>query len=194
MLRSNLCDYSDAYIVVEGTITVTDPNNANYDKRLAFKNNAPFTSCISKINNTLIDNSEDLDIAIPMYNLFEYNKNYRKTTGNFWNYYKDETNSGLGGDSNVNYLIKDSKYFDYKTSITEILEGNNTEKKDVNVVSLKYLSNFWRTLDKPFINCEINIILTWTENCVLTSKATRDAFLAPGGNPWIMNIFQNITN
>ena len=64
MLQSELCDYSDAYIVVEGTITVTDPNDANYKKELAFKNNAPFS--ISKINNTLIDNAEDLDIVMPI--------------------------------------------------------------------------------------------------------------------------------
>ena len=161
MLRSDLCDYSDACIVVKGTITVTDPNNANYDKKLAFKNNAPFTSCISKINNTLIDNAEDLDIVMPMYNLLEYSKNYRKTTGNFWNYYRDEPNSGLGGDNNnVNYSIKDSKSFDYKTSITGKLEGNNTEKEVEIVVPLKYLSNFWRTLNMPLINCKINLILT----------------------------------
>ena len=130
MLRSNLCDYSDAYIVVEGTITVTDPNNANYDKRLAFKNNAPFTSCISKINNTLMDNAKDLDIVIPMYNLLEYSKNYRKTTGSLWNYYRNKPNSGIGGENNnVNYSIKDSKSFDYKTSITRKLEGNNTKTK-----------------------------------------------------------------
>ena len=86
MLRSDLCDYSDAYIVVKGTITVTDPNKANYDKKLAFKNNAPFTSCISKINNTLIDNAEDLDVVMSMYNLLEYIKNYKKkTTRSFWN-------------------------------------------------------------------------------------------------------------
>ena len=71
MIRSDLCDYSDAHIVVKGNITVTDPYNANYDKKLAFKNNAPFTNCISKINNVLIDNAEDLDIVIPMYNLIE---------------------------------------------------------------------------------------------------------------------------
>ena len=71
MLRSDLCDYSDAYIVVTGTIAVTRPNNNKnaYDKKLAFKNNAPFNSCITKINNTLIDNAEDLDIVMPMYNL-----------------------------------------------------------------------------------------------------------------------------
>ena len=97
MLRSDLCDYSDAYIVVKGDITVTNPNSVLYHKKLAFKNNAPFTSCISEISNTLIDNAEDLDIVIPMYNLLEYSKNYWKTTGSFWNYYRDEPNSGLGG-------------------------------------------------------------------------------------------------
>ena len=81
MLRSDLSDYSDVYIVVKGEITVTNPNNYAYDKKLAFKNNAPFISCISKINNTLIDNAEDLDIVTPMYDLLEYSKNYRKTTG-----------------------------------------------------------------------------------------------------------------
>ena len=66
MLQSDLCDYSGAYVVVKGTITVADPNDENYHKKLAFKNNAPFISCISKINNTLIDNAEDLDIIMPM--------------------------------------------------------------------------------------------------------------------------------
>ena len=160
MLRSDLCDYSDAYIVVKGTITVTDPNKANYDKKLAFKNNAPFTSCISKINNTLIDNAEDLDIVMPMYNLLEYSKNYRKTTGSLWNYYRDEPNSGIGGrNNNVNYSIQYSKSFDYKASITGILEDIDRTKDVEIVVPLKYLSNFWRTLDIPLLNCEINFIL-----------------------------------
>ena len=76
MLQSNLCHYSDAYIVVKGTISVTDP--AAYDKKLTSKNNASFISCISKINNTLI---EDLEVVMPLYNLLEYSTNYRKTTG-----------------------------------------------------------------------------------------------------------------
>ena len=86
MLQSDLRDYSDAYIVVKGTINVADPNNNAYDKKLAFKNNVPFITCISKINNTLIDNAEDLDVVIPMYNLTEYSKNYLKVTGSLWNY------------------------------------------------------------------------------------------------------------
>ena len=77
-LRSDLCDYSDAYIIAKGAITVTDPNNNEVDKKLAFKNNAPFISCISKINNTLTGKAEDLDIVIPKYNLIQYDKNYLK--------------------------------------------------------------------------------------------------------------------
>ena len=100
MLRSDLCDYSDAYIVVKGTITLDGAANANKrNKGTAFKNNAPFISCISKINNTLIDNAKDLDVVMPMYNLLEYSKNYRKTTGSIWDYYRDE----LTSDGEINH-------------------------------------------------------------------------------------------
>ena len=128
MLRLDLCDYSDAYIVLKGKIIVTNPDNDAYDKKLTFKNNAPFTSCISKINNTLIDNAEDLDIVMPMYSLTEYSKSYRKTTASLWNYYRDEPNSGTEG--NINYSIKDLKSFNYKTSITGKLEDNSAEKDE----------------------------------------------------------------
>ena len=112
---------------------------------------------------TLIDNAEDLDIVMLMYNLLEYSKSYRKTTGSFWNYYRDKPNSGICGENNnVNYSIKDSKSFNYKTSITGKSKGSNTEKEVEIVVPLKYLSNFWRTLNMPLINCEINLILTWS--------------------------------
>ena len=81
MLRSDLCDFSDAYIVVKGDIIVTSPNNAKRNKSVTFKNNAPFINCITKINGIKIDNAEDLDVVMPMYNLLEYSKNYKKTTG-----------------------------------------------------------------------------------------------------------------
>ena len=78
MLRSDLCDFSDAYIVVEGDITLEGDNDANkQNKNLAFKNNAPFINCISKINGGKIDNSEYLDVVMPMHNLLEYSKSYR---------------------------------------------------------------------------------------------------------------------
>ena len=148
-------------------------NNDTHDKKLAFKNNATFVFCVSKINNTLIHYAEDLDIVMPMYNLLEYSRNYSKTTRSFLNYNRDEPNSGAN--NSINYSIKDSKSFDYKASITGKLEGNNTEIEGQIVVPLKHLSNFRRILDIPLINSEINLILTWSENCVLTSKETRDA-------------------
>ena len=78
MLRSDLCNYGDAYVVVkETTINVEgDDDNKKIDKKLSFKNNAPCRSCISKINNTFIGNAEDLDIVMQMYNLLEYSDNY----------------------------------------------------------------------------------------------------------------------
>ena len=94
MLKSSLCGYSDAYILVKGTITVNNTaaqgaaaNNTN--KKVIFKNCAPFTNCISEINNTQIDNAKDIDIVMPMYNLIEYSDNYAKTTGSLCQYCKD---------------------------------------------------------------------------------------------------------
>ena len=194
MIRSDLCEFSDSYIVVKGTITVTDPNDASYDKKLALKNNVPLTSCTSKINNTLIDNAEDLDIVIPMYNLLQYSKNYRKTTRRLWNYHRDEPNSGISGENNnINYTIKDSNSFDYKTSITGKLKDINRTKYAEIFVLLKYLNNFSRVLNMSLINCEINLILTWSENYVLTNKATRDAVPALGGDPAVAAVY-NPTN
>ena len=94
MLKSSLCDYSDAYILVKGTISANntadaDANANNTNKKLIFKNCAPFTNCISEINNTQIDNAKDIDIVMPMYSLIEYSDNYAKTTGSLWQYDKD---------------------------------------------------------------------------------------------------------
>ena len=100
MLQSDLCDYSDAYIVVKRIITVVRGNNDAYDKKLTFKNKAPLISCISRINNTLIDNAQDLDNVMPMHILIENSNSYSKTSGSLWNYYGDEPNSGLGSDDN----------------------------------------------------------------------------------------------
>ena len=106
MLRS---DFSDAYIVVEGDITLEGDNDANKrNKNLAFKNNAPFINCISKINGVKIDNAEDLDAVMPLYNLLEYIKNYKKATGSLWSYYRDEPSDPLSSNS---------ESFKYKASI-----------------------------------------------------------------------------
>ena len=117
MIRSDLCDYSDAYIVAKGTIIVVRPDNAKKNKATTFKNNAPFINCISKINGVKIDNAEDLDVVIPMYDLFEYSKNYRKTTGSLWNYYRNEPS---------NPLSSNFESFKYKTYI----KGNTYNVRD----------------------------------------------------------------
>ena len=211
MLRSDLCDFSDAYIVVKGNITVTkkantaddflDPNtaaatatatntandNAFSDEKLVFKNNVPFINCISKINGVKIDNAEDLDVIMPMYNLLEYSKSYRKTTGSLWNYYRDEPSSTIGN-NNITHSVLNSESFDYKASFMEngVIHDNLTKNDVKVVVPLKHLSNFWRHLDIPLINCEVELILTWFKNCVLIDKSTRDADY--GVNPVVYEI------
>ena len=156
MLRSDLCDYSDAYIAVKGDITLEGDNDANKrNKNLAFKNNAPFVNCISKINGIKFDNAEDLDVVMSMYTLLEYSKNYRKITGSLWNYYRDEQNNPLPS----NY-----ESFKYKTSIIGKTPENNDSLTNVKLaIPLKYLSNFWRSLNVPLINCEVELILTWSK-------------------------------
>ena len=102
MLKSSLCDYSDAYILVKGTITITEAGADvaarqadERDKRVAFKNCAPFTNCKSETNNTQKDNVKDIDIVMPMYNLIEHSDNYAKTTGSLWQYFIDDPNDNL---------------------------------------------------------------------------------------------------
>ena len=146
MLESDLCDCSDAYVWVKGKITVTDPNNnGNFDRRLSLKNNAPFISCISKINDKLVENAEDLDIAMSMYNLLEYSKNYEKTSRSLFNYYRDEPKEHTIGDGNnaINISIRNSESFDYRTKIVGCLAAGELEKDDVEIaIPLKYLGNF----------------------------------------------------
>ena len=123
MLRSDLCDFSDVYIVVEGDITLEGDDDANErNKNLTFKNNAPFINCISKINGIKIDTVKDLDDVMQMHNLLEYNKNYRKTTGSLWNYYRDEPS---------NPLSSNSESFKYKTNIVGKTPEDNDSSMNV---------------------------------------------------------------
>ena len=126
-----------------------------------------------------------------LYNLLEYSNNYRKTTGSLRNYYRDEPNRGFNNNNTyrISYSFKDSDSFNYKTSITGQLENDDEEKEDIKiVVSLTYLSNYWRTLHIPLINCEVSLDLTWSKNCALPSKATRNALAAEGDNPAVAQI------
>ena len=167
MLKSSLCDYSDAYILFKGTITINGRGADaaarqadERDKGVSFKNCAPFINCISEINNAQIDNAKEIDIVMPMYNLIEYSDNYAKICESLWQYFRDEPD-----DNN----IEDSESFKFKVKITGKTHNN---VKDVEImVPLKYLSNFWRTLEflEPLINCDVNLILTWSSTCVVTN-------------------------
>ena len=175
MLKSSLCDYSDVYILVKGTISVNNTaaqgaaaNNTN--KKVIFKNCAPFTNCISEINNTQIDNAKDIDIVMPMYNLIEYSDNYTKTTGSLWQYCKDIP--ALNNNDEITHFAdgNTTDSFNFKVKITG--QTGNGGTKDVEImVPLKYLSNFWRTLEMPLINCEVNLIFTWSSTCVLIATS-----------------------
>ena len=178
MLKSSLCDYSGAYILVKGTITVNNTaaqaaaaNNTN--KIVIFKNCAPFTNCISEINNTQIDNAKDIDIVMPMYNLIEYSDNYAKITGSLWQYCKDIPARNVDNEIIIFSEDNTTDLFNFKAKITG--QTGNDGTKDVEImVPLKYLSNFWRTLEMPLINCEVNLILTWLSSCVLIATAIQN--------------------
>ena len=167
MLTSNLCDYADSYIIVKDAITITRAGDSaaarQADERykgVTFKNCAPFTKCISRINNTEIDNAHDIDIVMPMYNLIEYSDNYSKTLGSLFQYSKDFPNDNLAR----------SESFKHKVKITEKIPADGNTKDVEIIVPLKYLSNFWRTLEMPLINFEVSLILTWSKDCVITNS------------------------
>ena len=168
-LRSDLCHYSNVHIVVKGRISVRGSNNVNrIKKKLTFENKVPFRSCISKINNTFIENAEDLGFVIPIYDLFESSNNYFMT-GSFWKYYRDEViNSAneIDGNDKINNKKRTRNSFEYKTKIIGRMPNYNNILDAEVVVPLKYLSNFWRSLDLPLINFEIELTLRWIKKTV----------------------------
>ena len=196
MLKSSLCDYSDAYILVKGTATVNGVINGaeneilRRNRPLILKNNAPFVSCMTKINNEFIEDTDDLDIVMPMYNLLGYSKNYRKTIGSLYNYYRDELSDDNNPNEFPNTNVVNSNTFKYKNKITgntyNVAAGaaghdaNKVGKKDVELpIPLKYLGNFWRALNIPLISCELSLELKWNKNCVITSLEQRQVDAGP---------------
>ena len=173
MLKSSLGNYIDAYILVEGRITITGAaadaaarQTDERDRGVIFKNCAPFIKFKSEINNADIDNAKDIDIVMAVYNLIEYSDNYSKTSGSLWQYYKDDPNDN----------ITQSESFKSKIKITgKTPAAGNTKDVEI-IVPLKYLSNFWRTLKMPLMNCEINLILTWSSACVITNSTGAGRF------------------
>ena len=192
MLRSDLCDYADAYILVSGTITFAGNHPRDrQNKPVISKNNAPFVSCIRRINGELIEDADDLDTVMPMYNLLEYSKNYRKTIGSLYNYYRDELNDDADNNNFANNNVVSSNTFNYKNKIignsynvdstivpaaggarvaNPDYDANNSGKKSIELaIPLKYLGNFWRALNIPLISCEVSLELKWNKTFVITS-------------------------
>ena len=150
VLKSNISDYNDAYILVRGDITVIVVIAAP-TKQVAFKNYAIFTIRITKTDGTTIDDAEDLYLVLPMFNLIEYSPNYFETTGSLWFYSKHEAtgfNVDITNDNNL-------KSFEYKTKLSgnTAAAGANGILKNARIsVPLNYLSNFWRSLEMLLIN------------------------------------------
>ena len=180
MLRSGLCYYADAYVLIDGIIIAA--GNAPRDRQnrpVILQNNAPFIYCITRINGELIEDADDLDVVMPMYNLLEYCKNYRKTIGALYNYYRDELDDDAVLNNHPNNNVVSSNAFQYKnkllgnaynvdSTIVPAAGGDRvanpnyvasrTGTKTVSlVVPLKYLGNFWRALNIPLISCEVSL-------------------------------------
>ena len=147
VLKYNLCDYNEAYILVRGNIAII----GHHVTQVAFKYCAPFTKCITQIDGTTIDDAEDLDLVMPMYNLIEYSSNYSETTGSLWFHSKDEAINFNADIANINNF----KSFMYKAKLSETTEadgGNGILKNTTVFAPLKYLSHFWRSRKMPLIN------------------------------------------
>ena len=163
-MESSLCDYSGAYILATGNITAT-PNNAV--TQVVFKNCAPFEKCRTEINETFFDEATHINITMPMYDLIEYSDNYSDTSGSLWQFKRDEivNNADVTNDNNA-------PSFKYKANLIGNTESNGTKNGVKIAVPLKYLSNFWRSLEMPLINCKVELSLRWYERCLLTAANT----------------------
>ena len=167
-----MCDSAEAYILVDGTIRAANAVNAT---RLTLKNCAPFTKCNLEINDEHVDTAENLDIVMPMYNLIEYSDNNQDSSATLYQYKRDEPPN-----DNADLTADNSTPFKYKVNLLGNIDDADPDDARVGrlnvkiVVPLKYLSNFFRSLEMPLINCKIKLNLTWKTECVL-STADDDA-------------------
>ena len=147
-----------------GNITAT-PNNAA--TQVVFKNCASFEKCRTEINETFIDEATHINITMPMYNLIEYSDNYSSTPGSLWHFRRDEiiNNADVTNDDNA-------PSFKHKASLIGDTGNNGTKNGSKIAVPLKYLSNFWISLEMPLINCKVELSLKWHERCLLTAATT----------------------
>ena len=173
VLKPNLCDYAEAYILIDGTITAAA---AIANTRLALKNCASFTKCNLEINDEDVDTAENLDITMPMYNLIEYSDNYQDSSATLYQYKRDEPQEANA----INDLTTNtSSSFKYKVELLGIpvLDGNIAKRSVKVVAPLEYLSNFFRSLEMPLINCKIKLNLARKKECVLSNQDGAAVFI-----------------
>ena len=183
VLKPNLCDYADASILVDDTIRaipgaqVGDPPAvpALNLTRLALKNCAPFTKCNLEINDEHVNTAGNLDIVMPMYNLIEYSDNYQDSSATLYQYKRDEPPDDI--DNNLTVNISSSFKCKVKLLGNPVVDNNAATLNVKVVVPLKYLSNFFRSLEMPLINCKIKLNLTWKKECVLSSNDGSAVFI-----------------
>ena len=173
VFKPNLCYYAEAYILIDGTIRGAA---ADANTWLALKNCAPFTKCNLEINDEHVNTTENLDITMTMYNLIEYSDNYQDSSATLYQYKGDEPPED---DAVVNLTADNSSSLKYKISLLgNPVVANNIARISVKVVvPLKYLSNFFRSLEMPLINCKIKLNLTWKKECVLSSDDGNAVFI-----------------
>ena len=173
VLKPNLCDYAVAYILINGTIRAAA---ADANTRLALKNCAPFTKCNLEINDEHVDTAENLDMTMPMYNLIECSDNYQNSSATLYQYKRDEPPED---DAVADLTADNSSSLKYKFSLLgNPVVANNIARINVKVVvPLKYLSNFFRSLEMPLINCKIKLNLTWKKECVLLTDDGNAVFI-----------------
>ena len=176
VIKPSLCDYSDAYILVTGDIKVT---GIVADTIVAFKNCAPFTRCVIDINNEHVETAEHLDIIMSMYNLIEYSDNYSHSTRSLYQFKRSESlfkRSMNDAGNPLNVALDNLTSFKYKASLlgkATDANGNDRSLKNTKIgVPLKYLSNFFRSLEMPLINYKIHLELNWNDNCVMHGANT----------------------
>ena len=173
VLKPNLCHYAEAYILIDGTIRAAADND---NTRLALKNCAPFTKYDLEINDEHVDTAEHLDITMPMYNLIEYSDNYQDSSATLYQYKRDEPPEANA----INDVTTDtSSSFKYNVSLlgNPDVDGNIAKTSGKVVTPLKYLSNFFRSLEMPLINCKIKLNLTWKKQCVLSNQDGAAVFI-----------------
>ena len=168
-----MCDYAEAYILIDGTIRAAA---ADANTRLALKNCVPFTKCNLEINDEHVDTAENLDITMPMYNLIEHSDNYQDSSATLYQYKRDEPPED---DAVAGFTADNSSSLKYKISLLgNPVVANNIARTNVKVVvPLKYLSNFFRSLEMPLINCKIKLNLTWKKECVLSTDDGNAVFI-----------------